>query len=139
LVIDDFTREQVTDLNRRHGSPLKGPEEVGRFIRLVEGHPYLVRRGLQEITARKLDIGMFEAKAASDEGIFGDHLRRILMLLARNTDLVEVVKTVLLGGRMDDTEAFYRLRSAGVMSGGSPEDMRPRCQVYATYLRRHLI
>jgi hypothetical protein len=139
LVIDDFTREQVSDLNHRHGSPLKGVEEVGRFIRLVGGHPYLVRRGLQEITGRKLDISVFEARAALDDGIFGDHLRRILMLLARNTDLMQVVKGILLGRRTDDTEAFYRLRSAGVMSGASPEDMGPRCQLYASYLRRHLI
>jgi hypothetical protein len=139
LVIDDFNRDQVSELNRRHGGPLKSADEVTRFIRLVGGHPYLVRRGLQEITNRKLDIGVFEAKATSDEGVFGDHLRRILMLLARNTDLMQVVRSVLLGRQMDDTEAFYRLRSAGVMSGASPEDMRPRCQLYAAYLRRHLI
>lgn len=138
LVIDDFTRDQVSELNLRHGSPLKSADEVGRFIRWVGGHPYLVRRGLQEIANRKLDIGVFEAKATLDEGFFGDHLRRILMLLARNTDLVEVVRGILLGRQVDDTEAFYRLRSAGVMTGASPVDMRPRCQLYASYLRRHL-
>ena len=86
-----------------------------------------------------MDIGIFEAKAAADEGVFGDHLRRILMLLARNTELMDVVKSILSGQITDDAEAFYRLRSAGVMSGGSAEDMRPRCQIYATYLRRHLL
>jgi hypothetical protein len=139
LTIDDFTREQVSVLNDRHGHPLRGREELDRFIRLVGGHPYLVRRGLYEITQRRLDVGVFEAKAALDEGIFGDHLRRILMLLARDTDLMEVVRANLLGHGCDHSDAFYRLRSAGVMTGVSPLDMRPRCHIYAAYLRRHLL
>jgi hypothetical protein len=139
LTIDDFTREQVGDLNERHGRPLKGREDLDRFIRLVGGHPYLVRRGFHEIAARRMDIGVFEARAALDEGIFGDHLKRILMLLARDTELMEVVRRNLQGEPCDDPDGFYRLRSAGVMAGTSPLDMRPRCQIYAAYLRRHLL
>ncbi|MGH9847852.1 MAG: AAA-like domain-containing protein, partial [Blastocatellia bacterium] len=50
LVLEDFTREQVAELNHRYGSPL-GEAEVERYFRLVGGHPYLVRCGLHEMTA----------------------------------------------------------------------------------------
>jgi hypothetical protein len=139
IAIDDFTRDQVRDLNERHGGPLKGRDEIDRFVRLVGGHPFLVRRGLHEIAHHKLDVAIFESKAASDQGVFGDHLRRILMLLARDTELLEVVRGNLLGNPCENADAFYRLRSAGVMAGASPSEMRPRCQIYAAFLRRHLL
>jgi hypothetical protein len=61
------------------------------------------------------------------------------MLLARDTELLEVVRGSLLGNPCENADAFYRLRSAGVMAGASPSEMRPRCQIYASYLRRHLL
>src|SRR5205823_4580609 len=50
LTLEDFTFEQVADLNRRYGEPLQDQAELERFFRLVGGHPYLVRRGLDEMT-----------------------------------------------------------------------------------------
>lgn len=139
LTLEDFTFEQVEDLNRRHGSPLRGEAEVARYCRLVSGHPYLVRRGLHEMATHGLDIAAFEAQADRDEGIFGDHLRRILVLLARDPELMEVVRGVLRRRPCPTAESFYRLRSAGVMIGTSQHDVRPRCQLYESYLSHHLL
>ena len=36
-------------------------------------------------------------------------------------------------------ESFYRLRSAGLITGDIGSDARPRCQLYAAYLSRHLL
>jgi len=126
-------------LNRRYGQPLKEKEELPRFIRLVGGHPYLVRRGLLELSRKKLALAAFEEKAPRDDGIYGEHLRRILVLLARDAQLIETVRGILRGEPCADVESFYRLRSAGVMSGKTAEEMKPRCQLYASYLRRHLL
>ncbi len=43
LTLDDFTLEQIADLNDRYGAPLKDAAEVARCYELVGGHPYLVR------------------------------------------------------------------------------------------------
>ncbi len=139
LALEDFTEALVTELNRRYGSPLEGEEEVARFFRLVGGHPYLVRRGLHELSTSGMALADFEAVADRDEGPFGDHLRRILVLLAQDVELCEVVRGVLRGNPCPTMESFYRLRSAGVMSGESARDVRPRCQLYATYLERQLL
>jgi hypothetical protein len=138
LTLADFTLEQTAELNRRHGSPLKDEEEVSRFHRLVDGHPYLVRRGLHELATHGLDITTFEARAGTDHWIFGDHLRRMLVLLTRDPELCEVVRALLQGRPCPTPESFYRLWSAGVVTGDSEEDARLRCPLYATYLRRHL-
>jgi class 3 adenylate cyclase len=139
LTLEDFSFEQVADLNERYGSPLRTEPELARYYRLVSGHPYLVRRGFQEMASRGLDLPAFEAEADRDEGMFGDHLRRILVLLARDAELCEVVRSVLRGQPCSAQESFYRLRSAGVMAGDSARNVRPRCQLYATYLERHLL
>jgi serine/threonine protein kinase len=139
LELKDFSLEQVGELNTRYGSVLVGADELARYFQLVGGHPYLVRRGFHEMTTNNLDLPAFEALADLDEGPFGDHLRRILVLLARDPALCEVVRGVLRGQPCPTVEDFYRLRSAGVMAGDSAQDVKPRCQLYATYLKRHLL
>ncbi|MDH7570351.1 MAG: AAA-like domain-containing protein, partial [Armatimonadota bacterium] len=139
LTLHDFTLDQVADLNRRCGRPLRTDTEIERLYRLVGGQPYLVRRALHEMVSRGLDINALEAEAVRDEGLFGDHLRRMLVLLARDPELMEVVRAVLRGTPPASPDAFYRLRSAGIMAGDSPREMRPRCRLYATYLSRHLL
>jgi serine/threonine protein kinase len=139
LTLDDFTLEQVTELNRRHGSPLRDRAEVEHFCRLVGGQPYLVRRGLRQLASTGQSLAAFEAKAAGDEGPLGDHLRRILVLLAPKAGLCEVVRGVLRGQSCPTAESFYRLRGAGILAGDSAQEVRLRCQLYETYLRRHLL
>jgi len=139
LVLEDFWPDQVSELNERYGKPLKDKTELDRFIRLVGGHPYLVRRGLHEMAKRKITIAALEEKAPRDDGIYGDHLRRILLLLARDQGLTEIVRGILRGQPCPTPDSFYRLRSAGLIKGSSATDAQPRCQLYATYLSGHLL
>ncbi len=139
LLLEDFSFEQVAELNRRYGSPLRDRAEVARYFRLVGGHPYLVRRGLYEMAVHGLDLAALEAEADHDEGPFGNHLRRILVSLSQDPALCEAVRGVLQGHPSATTDSFYRLRSAGLITGDSVRDIRPRSQLYATYLEKHLL
>src|SRR5262245_31229384 len=139
LRLEDFSFEQVAELNRRYGSPLGDQAEVARYCRLVGGHPYLVRRGLYEMTAREIKLAALEAQADRDDGPFSDHLRRLAVSLTQDRTLSEVVRRVLKGSSSVATESFYRLRSAGLMAGDSERDVRLRCQLYNTYLEKHLL
>jgi hypothetical protein len=138
LGLEDFTPTQVAELNRRYRSPVKSQEELNRFYRLVGGQPYLVRRGLHELASRKLTYDAFEEHAARDESFYGDHLRRILVLLVRDPELTQAMKSVLNAQPCPSSESFDRLRSAGILIGHTPEEARPRCRLYSIYLRRHL-
>jgi AAA-like domain/TIR domain len=138
LTLEDFSQAQVAELNRRYGNPLRSDDELTRFCRLVGGHPYLVRRGLDELVRRKISFDAFEQQAARDEAFYGDHLRRILVLLVRDAGLTRIMRGVLEGQPCPTPESFDRLRSAGLVTGNIPEEARPRCRLYAAYLRRHL-
>jgi hypothetical protein len=138
LALDDFTPEQVADLNRRYGSPLRSEEHLKHYYELVGGHPFPANLGLYEIVQRGMDLTAFEAQAQRDDGVFGDLLRRIVVLLARNDELCEVVRGVMQGKPCPSVEAFYRLRSAGVLAGDSPRTARLRCRLYRLFLERNL-
>jgi DNA-binding winged helix-turn-helix (wHTH) protein len=138
LFLEDFSLEDICDLNQRYAEPLRTREEILRFHTLVGGHPYLVQRGLYEMVMRKDDIATIEAKAYRDEGVFGDHLQRLLLSLRRDQALCEVLSAFLKEEAPLTVAAFYRLRSAGVLSGDTAQEAVPRCMLYAGYLKNHL-
>lgn len=139
LVLEDFSTEQIEDLNQRYEKPLKSADDIERFRKLVAGHPFLVRRSLHEIATQNKTLDAFIGEADRDDGIFGDHLRRILVLLAKDANLTEIMRGVLRGEGCPTPESFYRLRSSGVIVGSSQSDVAPRCQLYEAFLKRHLL
>jgi len=139
LTLEDFTPDQVAELNSRYGGPLRTQEELTQFHNLIGGHPYLTQSGLYEMVKRKSDLSAVQEHAADDEGVFGDHLRRMLISLERDPVLREALRKLLYGEEELSRIHFYRLRSAGVLSGSSPQDARPRCELYRRYLTKHLL
>jgi DNA-binding SARP family transcriptional activator len=134
LSLEDFQRGEVAELNRRYGKPIKSEAELDRFVGLVGGHPYLVRRGLHVLAIRKLDMDRFEIEALRDDGIYGDHLRRMLSALRQDPALFSALRALLHDHVIPDAESFYRLRTAGVVDGPIRESARVRCPLYRTYL-----
>ncbi len=139
LALSDFTVEQVRDLNVRYGRVLSSDAELARLCSLLGGQPYLVRRAFHELASGHVSLDELIAQADHDEGIFGDHLRRILVLLAKDAELLEMVRGIIRGQPCASLTSFYRLRSAGLLAGESPDEARLRCPIYAAYLKRHLL
>jgi DNA-binding SARP family transcriptional activator len=139
VTLEDFSVEEVSELNRRYDRPLRNDAEVERYARRLGGQPYLVHRGLQEMVKGGMDLAAFEAQADRDDGVFGDHLKRLLVLLIRAPELREEVEEVLRGRSCQSADHFFRLRSAGMLAGPSARGARLRCPLYGSYLERHLL
>jgi class 3 adenylate cyclase len=139
LTLTDFTPGQVAELNRRYGSPLATPTQVERFHALLGGQPYLTRRGLDYLAQHPMAFGALETSADQDEGVFGDHLRRLLVTITRDAEALEAVRSILRGEPDLNPALFYRLRSGGLLAGTSERDFAMRCGLYDHYLRRHLV
>jgi DNA-binding winged helix-turn-helix (wHTH) protein len=138
LKLDDFVLAQVAELNLRYRSPLDD-HGVASYYELVGGHPYLVQRGLFEMTNHGLGLKAIEERADHDEGIFGDHLQRLLLSLERDPGLSAAVRSILQRQPDMTTADFYRLRSAGVITGDAPRGAGLRCELYARYLKKRLL
>lgn len=138
LMLEDFVGDQLAELNGRYGNPLLDEQQVVQFQQLVGGHPYLAQRGLHEISKRNVNLAALEQNADRDDGPFGDHLKRLLVSLQQDQDLLQELRGFLRSGSILSNSAFYRLRSAGVLSGDTADEPRPRCNLYARYLKKHL-
>ncbi len=136
LDLGDFSAEQIEELNARHHAPLD-QKALQSFARLVGGHPYLVRRGLLALR-RGVTLPELEGAARLDGGPFAGHLRRLERSLRRDAVLLAAVKSLLLGQGCLGSDEFYRLRSAGVLTGERAAEARFRCALYECYLRAHL-
>jgi hypothetical protein len=138
LVLQDFDRAQVAELNRRHKEPLINEQEVNDFYQLLGGHPFLVRCGLYALVSENLSFSEFEKVADKEDGPYGEHLHRFIELLDKDSGMRDQVINILRRQGCS-AESFYRLRSAGLMAGESAHEVRPRCELYKAYLERHLL
>ena len=59
-------------------------------------------------------------------------------MVLRDPELCQAVQAVLRGQPCPTLESFYRVRSAGIITGLSEADARVRCPLYARYLEQHL-
>jgi hypothetical protein len=138
VTLTDFDLEEVAELNRRYGSPLRARAEVEACFALLGGHPFLTRRALHELALGAADLEALGEIEALGRGPFGEHLCRMRVLLTRDESLLEAVHGYFTSGQPLVEGAFFRLRAAGVFSGDTPASARPRCELYARYLRNTL-
>lgn len=138
IPMGDFTLSEVQELNRAYASPAGSGEDIDRLYTLLGGHPYLTNRALHELAVRRMHLPVLLAEMQHENGLFGDHLRRLLTVLAQAPESEAAVREVLRSGRCPSRELFQRLWSGGVLAGNDQSDCRLRCVLYEEYLRRHL-
>lgn len=133
IELDDFTADQVRDLNARHGHPLS-EAQLTDLISFVGGHPYLVRRALYLVASGQTDAETLIANAARDDGPFGDHLRRHLFRFRDKPDLRQAMAQIVAHNTCSNDLLFFRLRGAG-LARRAGSAVVPRYGLYATYFR----
>jgi hypothetical protein len=129
----DFAAAQVRRLNEKHGSPVK-EKQVNTLIKLLAGHPFLIRKSLYEMAAARKDFQTLLRSAYDDDGPFGDHLRYYMWWLGNRPGAQMALKEAITTGIVPSDSLFHSLRSAGLITGHSRSQVKPRCGLYAKYL-----
>lgn len=138
VTLRDFDRDELAELNRRYGRPLSNPDELDACYTLLGGHPFLTRRALHELAKGASGLERLGDPERLEQGPFGEHLRRMHMLLTRDEALAGTVRDFLLLRKTPEETSFLRLRASGVFSGDSPKGARLRCELYERYLLQQL-
>lgn len=138
IQLEDFTLEQMAELNQRHGAPLTDAQ-VQELAVLLGGHPYLVRKALYQVTSKQLTAADLFAKAADDQGPFGDHLRYHLFRLSRKPEQKQGFLDVIQTQRCPDDDVYFRLRGAGMIGPREGLVVKPRCELYSRYFQERLV
>ena len=136
IELADFDGKQCLEAIARYGISL-GQSDREQLFDLVGGHPYLLMRGLYEIKSQNLSVEALAQAAVQPNSPFHDHLENLRRFLASDSELGADMRSVLDGQACSDA-GFFRLRSAGVIVGNSPEVAYARCGLYARYFARHL-
>ncbi|MEM9088044.1 MAG: AAA-like domain-containing protein [Cyanobacteria bacterium P01_F01_bin.53] len=134
----EFGPQQVQDLARRYGLSASS-SQTEALMALVGGHPYLIRKALYHLRREDMTISALAEMAATEAGIYSDHLRRHLYVLRDYPQLAEAFRKVVVKTRpVDiDAESSFKLESMGLVRL-SGNEASPRCEVYRDYFRDHL-
>jgi len=138
LYLEDFTLDQIDEMNEQYGQVLKTPLEREQFFHLTGGVPYLVHRGIHEMKTHASPFQDWKAKTLQDGGCYEDHLQQMVRALQQDIPLYTALREFLTAHTCPERFAFYRLKSAGILAGAAPENVHFRCSLYEPFLKRHL-
>lgn len=138
ILLPDFTLEQVLTLANKYQANL-GKDELQKIINLVGGHPYLIQKAIYGITQKQLSLADFLETAATEAGIYGDHLRGHLLNLQEHPNLAAGMKKVVESSSPVDLGAAinWQLHSLGLVTFVQ-NAVQPRYPLYSDYFRYRL-
>lgn len=137
LHLEDFTPEQVRDLNERHGSPLN-ETELTEIIAFLGGHPYLIRQAFYTLVDTQISWPKLITISTQPSGPFNAHLVQYLWRLREQPELLAAFKEILSKQTCTDEIALIRLTAVGLVKQDEAGHYHCRCQLYDRYFRQHL-
>ena len=94
IQLPSLSWEQVQDLAQRHRLDLS-IGDLAQLMWLVAGHPYLLRVALYHLAQENLTLEELLQTAASDTGIYSEHLHQKLWYLQKYSELATAFEKVL--------------------------------------------
>jgi hypothetical protein len=110
------------------------------LLEWVGGHPYLLQLAFSDVMHKPSGaLATLLTDIATEAGIYGAHLRELLLNLAQEADLAKALEQVVTAADPVklDAIAAYKLQSMGLitLSGNLAES---RCRLYQTYFSERL-
>jgi transcriptional regulator with XRE-family HTH domain len=136
--LPEFNNQQILDLVQRH--QLNWDEtEIEKLMRLVGGHPFLVRLTLYHIANNHVTLTQILQNPTSSSSIYADHLRRQSLILTQHLELANAMKDVINNNSTKlSTVTKFKLHSIGLVKLQG-DSVLPRCHLYRQYLQFHLL
>ena len=138
IELPELTLEQVQDLTQRYQLDWT-LSQIEELMRLVGGHPYLVRLAMYAVAHQTIAFEQLLEQAATKAGVYGDHLRHLLEHLERYPELANAFSDVVTAKTpvsLKSTLAF-KLNSLGLATIVGNQ-VTPRCELYQQYFCEHL-
>ncbi|NJM98849.1 MAG: CHAT domain-containing protein [Phormidesmis sp. RL_2_1] len=139
IELRELNREEIESLIERHRLSLSEPQKQ-QLITLVGGHPYLLRVALYQLARGRITLTQLLSEAPTEGGLYNDHLRRHLLNLEADKQLVVAFQQVIRQQQpvqIGSTEAF-RLHSMGLIKYQGNEVL-PLCDLYRQYFKSRLV
>ena len=138
IALPELTADQITDLAQRHGLVLS-QEQLQNLGHMFGGHPYLIRVALYAMAKRGKPLDGLLAEAPTQAGLYDEHLRHHLEILAKDADLRQAMRAVVLanGPIQIQDQATFKLKSMGLIRKQG-DRVEPLGDLYRLYFRNRL-
>lgn len=131
--LPEFSPIQVKELARLHRLDWTD-NQIEQIMAMVGGHPYLLRIALYRISRQDVTLEKILQTAATEAGIYSDHLRRHLVNLQEDLELCTAFKHLVSADIPVQLEPMqvYRLQKMGLVQVRG-NNITPRCNLYRQY------
>jgi WD40 repeat protein/energy-coupling factor transporter ATP-binding protein EcfA2 len=116
IELKQLTKSQVMDMVDRYG--LKWSEtELKKLMDTIGGHPYLVHVALHQIAKEGMSLEQILEIAPTEDGFYGEHLRRHLLNLEKDEKLLAAMKQIIAVDQpvSIDTKEAFKLADMGLI------------------------
>ncbi|MBV6625913.1 MAG: AAA-like domain-containing protein [Rivularia sp. (in: Bacteria)] len=143
IKLTDFNSEQVESLANKYKLNW-GNTQVKQLMAMVGGHPYLIKKAIEEISRQGTTLENLLKSAPTASGCYRTHLERHLRYLQSNTKLLDIFKEIVLSDytiqintdiALDDAVKLY---DCGLVEL-SNNSVSPRYQLYRLYFQERLV
>ncbi|KAF3883845.1 MULTISPECIES: AAA-like domain-containing protein [Nostocales] len=133
IELQAFTPLHVLDLSQRYGLHLS-EDELSELMQLVAGHPYLVQQALYHLARKDLTLKQLMQTAATNAGIYCNHLHRHLRSLQEHPQLATAYEQAIASSTPVEIEQLsaFKLHSMGLVKLHGNLVM-PSCELYRQY------
>jgi len=137
--LPEFTPEQVMILVDKHRLNW-GTREVAALMKMVGGHPYLIRLALYRIANQDLTLDKLLAEASTDGGIYRGHLGRHLLNLKQHPNLAKAFLQVIRSDSPVSLEPIlgFQLNGMGLIDLQDDNVVLRHEPMYRPYFRSRL-
>jgi AAA-like domain/TIR domain len=138
FLLDDLDEAEVTELDARYGHQLQEGEVEG-LMKLIGGHPYLVRLALYTMATEPCSFAALKGSATEEHGPFASHLAHFLNIFSSDKQLLTSIRKILKHGKCEDELLFQRLWSVGLIRGADRRRVSLRYAIYDEYFRKTIL
>jgi AAA-like domain len=138
LTLKEFNSSQIDELAQKYGLDQDKfqiqPEQIQSLADIVGGHPYLVNLAFCSLVTQNNDLNQIIQEAATDTGIYRDHLRSHLVTLGEYPELAHAFKQVINSEQAVTLNSIvaYELESMGLVKLTGNETTAS-CELYRVY------
>jgi hypothetical protein len=139
IELREFSPNQALDLAERHGLKLS-EQDLSTLMKLVSGHPYLLRQAFYCLAQQDMTLHQLIETAATDAGIYHNHLHRHLQNLQQHPQLASAFDQVVKSTSAVELEQklAFKLHSMGLIKLRGNQVM-PSCELYQRYFAHRAI
>jgi AAA-like domain len=139
VVLDDFSDIDVQILAKQYNLYLS-QELIHRLMLLVGGNPFLIDLALGKMADKSITIDRLFLSAATENGVYRDHLRKLWEIVSQRPHLRAALKTISIISNplRIDPLLLYQLESLGLVKIDNNGHASFRYELYCQYFTQLL-